>query len=201
MTSDNLPCAIIAGGLSTRMGGDDKCLLDLAGRSILARVIAALAPQVGAIIINSNSDPRLFASFGYDVRADALPGQLGPLAGILTALEWAKDAGAAAVVTASGDTPFLPEDLVARLAAAADPSRPVVAASGGRLHPVIGLWPATLAAQLRTDLDGGARSMVKWLDGLPFSTVEFPIDGGDPFANINTPDDLAAAAKRISTAE
>src|SRR5262245_1961092 len=88
---------ILAGGRATRMGGGDKCLLELGGRPILAHVIERLAPQVAAMALNANGDPRRFAAFGLPVLADSVAGHAGPLAGVLAGLDWAAARGASAI--------------------------------------------------------------------------------------------------------
>jgi molybdopterin-guanine dinucleotide biosynthesis protein A len=193
-----IPAAILAGGRSQRLGGGDKCLLPLAGATLLDAILAALAPQVAPVLINSNSDPSVFTRFGLPVRADALPGRLGPLAGILTAMLWAAEDNSSQVLTVPGDTPFLPKDLVARLKASASPDRPVIAASAGRLHPVVGLWPVVLAEPLRADIENGVRAAHEWVSGA--AVVEFTTDDGDPFENINTRADLERAQLRWNKA-
>lgn len=193
-----IPCAIIAGGRSLRLGGGEKCLGDLGGRTILDHVIAALAPQTGALLINSNSDPELFARTGLPVRADILPGRLGPLAGIHTAMVWARDLGAQAVLTTPADTPFLPRDLVEKLAALRAPGEAAIAASEGEIHPVIGLWPCAMAAALKTHLSTSAYRVRGWLGQIDYRQVEFSGAGIDPFWNINTPADLAHARAALT---
>ena len=193
-----IPGVILAGGCSRRLGGGDKCLLPLGDASILALVIAALRPQTGALLINSNSDPTLFLDTGLPVRADILPGRLGPLAGIHSAMLWARERGADAVLTAPADTPFLPSDLVARLVAALETGHAAVAASGGSLHPVIGLWPSALAEPLQAALLGGMYRVRDWLGHISYETVEFASGAVDPFWNINTPDELQRARELVS---
>jgi molybdopterin-guanine dinucleotide biosynthesis protein A len=186
----SIPAVILAGGRSVRLGGGDKCLLPLRGATLLSYVIAALSPQAGEILINSNSDRELFADTGLPVHADAVLGQFGPLSGILTAMVLAQGRGASRVLTVPCDTPLLPPDLMARLRAAERTDRPVIAARGGALHPTIGLWPTALAARLRGDLDQGVRQVRGWLDQVSCTIVEFPDTGIDPFSNINTPEDI-----------
>ena len=125
---------ILAGGLSSRMGGGDKSLLDLDGRPILAHVIARLSPQVDRLALNANGDPDRFAAFGLPVLADGVEGYAGPLAGVLAGMDWAAGQGIGTIATAAADTPFFPADLVTTLRDAASgtatrpsrwPSRPV----------------------------------------------------------------------------
>jgi molybdopterin-guanine dinucleotide biosynthesis protein A len=194
-----IPGVILAGGASRRLGGGDKCLLPLGGGSILTHVITALRPQTSALLINSNSDPALFHETRLPVRADALPGRLGPLAGIHTAMLWARETGADAVLTTPADTPFLPADLVARLDAGREPHQAAFALSGAELHPVVGIWPSALAEQLQDHLANGVYRVRSWLGQISFRTVEFASSGMDPFWNINTPADLAFACAAVAT--
>jgi molybdenum cofactor guanylyltransferase len=193
-----IPGVILAGGRSQRLGGGDKCLLPLGDATILAHVVAALRPQTSALLINSNSAPALFQDTGLEVRADILPGRLGPLAGIHTAMLWAREMGADAVLTVPADTPFLPREFVTRLNAARDVGQTAIAASGGELHPVIGVWPSALAEQLQDHLANGTYRVRAWLGRISFRTVEFEAGSIDPFWNINTPDDLQFARVAIS---
>lgn len=189
---------VLAGGRSRRMGGGDKGLLTLGGRPLLAHVIGRLAPQVGTLALNANGDPARFAAFGLPVEPDGVPDQPGPLAGVLAGLDRAAAEGAAAVVTVAADTPFLPADLVARLEAAAGPSGFAIAASDGpdgalRLHPTAGLWPVSLREALRAALARGERKVALWAQAQGAAVCPFPSGPADPFFNVNTPDDLAAA--------
>jgi len=103
---------VLAGGLSTRMGGQDKCLLELEGQTLLQRAVDRLAPQVGAIAINANSKDAGYRQPGLPVVRDSFTGYAGPLAGVLSGMEWAQSLGTAHVVTVAADTPFFPVDLV-----------------------------------------------------------------------------------------
>lgn len=191
-----IPAVILAGGRSSRLGGGEKCLLHLGERTILDYVMLSLRPQAGLMLLNSNSVPGLFA--GIEVRADVLPGRLGPLAGVHTAMLWAREIGAETVLTVPADTPFLPDDLMARLLAARAPGQAAIAASGGDLHPVIGLWPTALADQLEAHLAGGAYRVRGWLGQIGFAMVDFETGALDPFWNINTPEDLAFARAAVA---
>ncbi len=194
---------LLAGGQSRRMGGGDKCLLPVAGRPMLAHAIDRLAPQVGALVLNANGRSERFADFGLPVAPDSVAGFVGPLAGILTGCRWAAahHADHRFIVTAAADTPFFPTDLVARLVETAkDEEAIVLAASGGRTHPVFGLWPVRLADDLESWLAVPEnRKILTWVNRHPNKMVEFDTgDGdpaGDPFFNINTPEDLRHAEK------
>lgn len=187
------PAMILAGGLSRRMGGGDKCLLPLAGRAVLEHVIDRLRPQVAALALNANGDAGRFARFELPVVADDAADFAGPLAGILAALDWAQRtcASARAVLTVPADTPFLPPDLAAQLTAA---GAPAVARSAGRIHPVVGLWPLDLEPGLRKALrEEGLRKVEDWTARLGPAVVDFAAAPIDPFFNINTSDDLRRA--------
>jgi len=202
----NIAGIILAGGQSRRMGGGDKTLLALGGRSLLDHVVKRLVPQVGPLALSANGDPARFAGFGLPVLADTVEGYAGPLAGILTGIEWASIA-CDAVVTVAGDTPFFPNNLVERLAAAAATKRGAiaVASSGGRRHPTFALWPLGLHDDLRRFLvDEDNRRVSTFIDRHDVVEVEFPMlaSGGqqiDPFFNINTPDDLAIAERLLQS--
>ena len=187
------PVVILAGGRASRLGGGDKGLRVLGGETVLVRIIERLGPAQAAI--NANGDPARFAEFGLPVLPDPLEGQPGPLAGVLAAMEWA---GEGHVATVPGDAPFLPRDLLARLAAAraASGAEIAVATSGGRIHPVVALWPARLAADLRKALvEEGLRKVERWIDRYPNIRVDFPHEPVDPFFNVNRPEDLAEAQR------
>jgi molybdopterin-guanine dinucleotide biosynthesis protein A len=191
---------ILAGGRATRMGGGDKGLRVVAGRRLVDRVIGRLGPQCAGLAINANGDPERFAEFGLPVLPDSLPDYPGPLAGVLAGLDWAAGQGAAAVVTAAADTPFLPADLVARLRAGAGPSGLCIAASPdaeGRMqrHPTFGLWPVALRDDLRAALAGGLRRMLLWTDAQGAGLACFDSHPFDPFFNVNTPEDIATAGR------
>jgi len=187
---------LLAGGQSRRMGGGDKCLKLLGGRAILDRVIGRLGPQVGPLVLNANGDPRRFAATGLAVVPDSVEGFAGPLAGVLAGLDWAAAQAPASrwIVTAATDVPFLPRDLVLRLLAAIETGADLAcAASDGRSHPVIGLWPVALRDDLRRALGEGVRKVDLWTARFRVATADFASDPVDPFLNVNTPEDLAEA--------
>jgi molybdopterin-guanine dinucleotide biosynthesis protein A len=202
VTTDNrnIPGVVLAGGLARRMGGGDKPLREIGGRMILARVVARLEPQCECLIINANGDPQRFASFGLPVIADGIKGYPGPLAGILAGLDWAaaNRPNAGWILSAPGDCPFLPRDLVARLAQAlvADGAKLAVAASQGRPHHVVGLWSVGLREPLRQALVvEGLRTINGWTARYRVATVEWSAEPLDPFFNANTLEDLAEAER------
>ena len=195
---------VLAGGLSRRMGGGDKCLRPLAGRPILAHIIERARPQVRALVLNANGDKARFAGFGLPVVADSIAGFAGPLAGVLAGLDWAaaERPDATHVASFAGDAPFLPRDLVERLAAALEQGHDLAcAASAGRAHPVFGLWPLALRDDLRRALaEEGLRKVDQWTARFRLATIDFPVVPVDPFFNANHPDDLAAAERMAALA-
>jgi molybdopterin-guanine dinucleotide biosynthesis protein A len=180
------------------MGGGDKPMRTIAGKTILERVIARLSPQCDSLVLNANGEPSRFAAFGLPVIADTVADFPGPLAGILAALDWmAKHRPEVKfVLSAAADCPFLPRDLVARLeeARAAQNAELAVAASGGQTHPVIGLWSVRLREDLRHALvKEDIRKIDRWTARYPLATVTWPTTPLDPFFNANTVEDIAEA--------
>ena len=193
-------CVVLAGGLGRRMGGGDKPMREIGGRTILDHVVERLAPQGDGLLLNANGDPARFAHFGLPVVADTIEGNPGPLAGVLAALEWtaANRPEVEWVVSAAGDCPFLPRDLVARLQSArlAEGADLAVAASGGQAHPVVGLWKVALRNELRHALvDEDLRKIDRWTARYRLATVSWPHEPVDPFFNANTVEDLAEAER------
>ena len=185
---------ILAGGLATRMGGGDKALLTLGGVPLLQRVVERLSPQVAAVALNANGNAARFENFGLPVVSDSIEGFAGPLAGVLAGLDWAAAQGFESIVTAAGDTPFFPRDLVARLAAQAEGMQQplVLAATPDGRQPTFGLWPVALRDDLRAELENGLRKVVLWTDKHNGRIAEFAGEG-QQFFNVNTPEDLAQA--------
>lgn len=188
---------ILAGGRSRRMGGGDKAFVLLAGRPMLAHVAERFVPQVEAGAISANGAPDRYAVHGMPVIADAGHCDAGPLAGIAAGLAWARANAASHLATVATDTPLLPLDLVSRLAEAGNGGISV-AGSQGRLHPVAALWPIAILPAIEAFLEGGSRRMTDFLDGHKWQAVDFGRDGPDPFFNVNTPEDLAAAERMMT---
>ncbi len=190
---------ILAGGEGRRMGWADKALMLLQGKPLLAHLLDRLSPQITPIALSANGDPERFAGLCSVVLRDEIPDQ-GPLAGILAGLDWAAAQGADALVTVPVDTPFLPADLVARLAKASlGGQRPCYARSLStsqdgtetyRAHPAVALWPVSMRPMIQAGLETGERRLrIALQDGVAVDFSETP----DPFANLNTLEDLAQA--------
>ncbi|HKS18586.1 MAG TPA: molybdenum cofactor guanylyltransferase MobA [Bradyrhizobium sp.] len=196
----DIPGVLLAGGLARRMGGGDKPMREIAGRTILDRVIARLKPQCAGLVLNANGDPARFAAFGLPVIADGVADFPGPLAGILAALNWAaaNRPTVSLMLSVAADCPFLPRDLVSRLyrALTEENAQLAVAASDGQSHPVIGLWSVALRDELRHALVvEDIRKIDRWTARYKLATVTWPTTPLDPFFNANTVDDIAEAER------
>ena len=189
---------ILAGGQGRRFGGADKALLDLGGRPLLAHVVDRFAPQVAPLFLSANGDPERFAAFGVEVVADPFAEPAGPLAGVAAAGLRLREIRPEIdlLATVAVDTPHLPTDLVTRLAealAAAPDARVAIAASQGRSHPVAALHRLDGLDELVAGLaDGSIRRVMRWVEARGLITVSFESECGDPFLNLNRPEDLAA---------
>jgi len=195
---------VLAGGLARRMGGGDKALIDLGGVTILDRVLACLVPQCTRVVLNANGDPTRFARFGLPVIADDVPDFAGPLAGILAGLDWiAQNAPDIAwMASVPGDCPFLPHDLLVRLhRARIEQDKPLACArSGDWRHPVVGLWPVALRADLRQALvKENLHKIEVWTARHGVAIAEWPDRPIDPFFNVNTPEDRVRAAALVQS--
>ena len=189
---------ILAGGQSRRMGGGDKCVRPLNGKPILQWIIDRARPQVSNLVLSANGDPSRFSQFGLEVFSDSIPGSAGPLAGILSGMEWARSQNSENewIVTFPADAPFIPTDLVARFVekAQAEDAQLVSAISAGRTHPVCGLWSISLLDELRSAMiNEEMRKIDLWTARYRISTVEFRTDPVDPFFNINHAEELSQA--------
>ena len=198
----DVPGVILAGGRSSRMGGGDKCLLELGGIPILDRVFARLRTQAYPIAINANGNVDRFAAYGLPVLADSIEGFAGPLAGVLAGMDWAHGFGVDWIVTVAADTPFFSRR--PRRAVVGRRTRIGFAAGNGGYLPrrlqgaqfairrsESGAWHfATTCVEA---IQAGVRKVVEWTMPHGCERVEFPVGQFDPFFNVNTPDDMATA--------
>lgn len=189
MMRDRIGALVLAGGGARRLAGRDKPLLQVGGVTMLARIIATLRADGHATAISANGDPARFAAFALPVLSDGEFQGEGPLAGVLAGLDWAATLGMDALLTVPGDTPFVPAGLATALAPA-----PACAASNGRAHHLVGLWPLDCRGELRRVLSGpGRRDIAHFARGIGMRQVDFAVAKCDPFLNVNTPEDLAVA--------
>ena len=187
MPEKHITGLILAGGLGRRMGGRDKGLQPFRGKPMAAWAIERLAPQVDALLINANQNLEAYAAFGYPVVPDRIAGFAGPLAGLHTGLLACETP---LLVTAPCDSPFLPEDLVARLhdALEAAGANLAVAKTGEQPHPVFSLVRREVLDGLTAFLEAGGRKVDAWYAALKVAEVPFPDERA--FANINTLEEL-----------
>ena len=193
---------ILAGGLASRMGGEEKAFLRVGSLAIIERVLATLHAQCESVVISANGDPARFAGFGCPVVPDSVADRPGPLAGLLAGLDYvaAHQPNATAILTVPSDAPFLPIDLVARLQdrRIADCAAIVRACSGHNDHGVVALWSVALREDLRRALVvEGIRKVGAFAARHPVAGVTWPTQPIDPFFNVNTPGDLAAAERAL----
>jgi molybdopterin-guanine dinucleotide biosynthesis protein A len=201
--ADNMACedilgVLLAGGKSRRMGGGDKCLLQLGGKTILQHAIDRARPQVSNLLLNVNGDTHRFNQYNLDIVSDDIGNYAGPLAGVLTGMSWVIEHHPKCnwIITFPTDTPFFPMDLALKLheAVADDKAELACAASGDRHHPVFGIWPVNLFLALKTAMiDDGVRKIDDWTSNYNLKVVEFEFTELDPFFNINRPEDLQYA--------
>ncbi|MBT3989591.1 MAG: molybdenum cofactor guanylyltransferase MobA [Rhodospirillaceae bacterium] len=197
-TGQKVAGVILAGGQSRRFGVGDKFLKELDGKMLIEYVVERANFEVGNLIINSNSDASLFKAFDLPVVADSIKGYAGPLAGILTAMEWVRDhvPDCKWLVSFPSDAPFVPLGYVEKMLACAERegAEIVCAASAGRTHPVCALWQVDLASDLRKAMvDEEMRKIDLWTQRYRLSVLEFSDQPHDPFFNINRPEDLELA--------
>jgi molybdopterin-guanine dinucleotide biosynthesis protein A len=191
---------ILAGGLSTRMGGGDKSLLPLADMPLLRHVIIRISPQVDALVLNANGDSRRFGAFSLPIASDSIDGYAGPLAGILAGMDYAAYHGFSHIQTVAADTPFFPTDLVQGLSQnkrAINIARDDNDVEKFSLHPTFGLWDVALRDELRASINEGTRKVMGFVKQHDWRGVEWVSDGYDPFFNVNTPADMAQAELMI----
>jgi len=196
--SESVVGVILAGGLAKRMGGGDKCLLPLAGKSLLQRTIERAQPQVSQLLLNANGNSLRFARSRLPVVADSNPNNLGPLAGIHAGFVWMQvnTPKLEWLMSFASDSPFFPRDIADTMLAAAitKEKRLVVATSNLRVHPVFSLWHVSLASKISAQLiTGEAPRLQEWISASEPLEINFSAEGYDPFFNINTPQDLYAA--------
>ena len=202
---------ILAGGHSKRMGGADKVLVTVAGKSLLARVIKRMNPQVERLVLSANGDPTRFSAYGVPVVRDTVD-EVGPLAGLHAGMRWSEKnlPEARFIASVAADMPFLPTDLVARLAEGCgrDENTVALAASPAGTHPICGLWPVALAEGLERLLRSGeTTTILAFADrfmrlNVPFDDIALPNgETVDPFFNVNTPEDVARAEELTAILE
>ena len=203
MTDSKTIGVILAGGQSSRMGGQRKALAEVAGRPLLAHVVERLQPQVGRLLLSCEAVTAEFDAFGLPQVPDLVPGYRGPLCGLYSAMQHLVEVGyEGSMVLCPCDAPFVPRDLVRVLQKASGGEQVAVPAWQGVLQPTFSLWPVQFLATVREALLeqglGGPRQV---LDRVPHEVVEWERVEPPPFFNVNTPEDLAAARSEGETAK
>jgi len=197
--SDQIVGVLLAGGLARRLGGGDKGLRKLAGKAVLDIIIERINGQVDQLILNANGDSARFSNYKMPVVADVVPDFAGPLAGVLTGLEWMREnqPNAKWLVSLPTDAPFIPLDLVTRLMdAISNGAEMACAKSAGRTHPVVGIWPVSLLEDLKhAMLVEDIRKVDRWTGRYNTVHVEFDIIPVDPFFNANRAEDFDEAER------
>ena len=201
-----IPGLVLAGGLSRRMG-TNKAMVMLGDAPLLSHVVRRISPQVSDVTINAATHDKggWAGTFGLPLLPDTLNGHAGPLAGVLAGMRHFRNREAAGshFLTTPADSPFFPDDLVARLCEHVSDNTIIIAASSGQLHPVFALWPVALADDLEAWLKNDANRRIRaYLArhvtiGVAFPPVETAKGSLDPFFNINTPDELALARSHL----
>lgn len=196
--NETLTGVVLAGGRARRLGGVDKGLWPVGGRPLIAWTLAALAPQVGALLINANRHLERYAEFGYPVVADSIPDYPGPLAGFLAAMRAARTDW---ILTLPCDGPQPPSDLGARLIAALveQHAELAVATDGRRCQLIHALMPVALADELEHFLVQGGRRVEDWQRRHRLALADFS-DQPQSFGNLNTAAELQCFAERIVNA-
>ncbi len=193
---------ILAGGRSSRMGGNEKAFLALTDRPMIQVALDRLTKQTDTVIINANGDQERMKFLGVPVQRDIFGGFAGPLAGVHAGMQWVRHNQplVSHICTIAADTPFFPADLAARLEDNLKTADTIVlAASNGYRHPVFGLWPVSLiedlAAFLQSGQTGKVMAFVKQQDWTEAEFDNLNANGNsiDPFFNINTPEELELA--------
>lgn len=183
---------VLAGGEGRRIGGDKGGRM-LGDSSLLDRALDFARSQADQVAI------------GLRGRGGASPMEVvvdeagieGPLASIIAGLRYIEQQEQDALLSLPCDMPFMPGDLAARLTRHLPAGGVAYAASGGRAHPVCALWHVAVLPTAEAYAAAGGRSLKGLTVQLPNISVEWPTADGDPFDNINDPDDLARAEQRL----
>jgi len=196
MIENDITILLLAGGQSRRLGGGDKCLQSLEKEIILDKILKNTLSQNKSIILNANGDPKRFSKYDFPIVEDTIDGYLGPLAGILSGMEWVRknQKNKKYIVSIATDTPFFPHNLVSKLynTVQCRPEKIICASWQGRTNPVFAIWPVSLSSYLRKDIFSGSRKIDAWTAKYGVYAINF-VSPNNPFFNINTPEDLELA--------
>ena len=189
-------CVIMAGGKSSRMNGIDKALMEINEKTLLSIAINKATQQTKYIVLNSNRDPSIFKNYNIKVIKDTISNHPGPLAGVLSGIEWfyKNNKKIKWVVSLPVDSPFFPNNLIKKLYETVVKSKKLigVSSSNGRNHPVFSIWHISLMQPLQEALNNNIRKIDLFTQPYNPAVVDFS-SSVDPFFNINTPEDLKNA--------
>jgi molybdopterin-guanine dinucleotide biosynthesis protein A len=185
---------ILAGGQGSRMGGHDKGLVNFRGYPLIVHVARRVAPQVAHLVISANRNIETYTALGYPVLPDALPGFLGPLAGMHAALH-VLHGQHDAVLFVPCDSPYVPLELALRLGRALGSQRAAIVTIGGEPEPAFAMLRTDQADMLKAYLVRGERKLAGFFQEIGAVPVPFD-DVSDGFINVNTPEELALAEAR-----
>lgn len=187
---------LLAGGLSRRFGGGIKTFAKINGVTIFEKIIGGLKKQGVNIIINANSNHKIFSNSKLPIIADVKKNFQGPLAGIYTSMVWVKEKKLDIewILSVPSDTPFLPNNLLDVFVSKINKTKKIlIARSNNKIHPVIGIWNINLLKNLEQELKSDNRKIMEWVYKNEYDIVDFPVKFYDPFFNINNKEDIIEA--------
>ncbi|MGI9265552.1 MAG: molybdenum cofactor guanylyltransferase MobA [Gammaproteobacteria bacterium] len=198
-SKDQITGLVLAGGQGSRLGGQDKGLIELNGRPMIEHVLSRLSPQVGKVFINANRNMESYGGYGCEVISDSHTGFQGPLAGMASGLQHSTSKYLLCVPC---DSPLLLANLADRLleACSQQTARIAIPHDGNRTHPVFALIDCSLRGSLGDYLAGGDRKIDRWMSQHQMITVDFS-DAPECFSNVNTEDDLERARRTLEKFE
>ena len=199
MNENNVLPVILAGGKSRRFGAD-KAVAKLGDKSLIDYTINKLEPKFAEILVITNKPIQVSKNNIFFIK-DTMSGQLGPLVGILSAMEWVKnnDKNYEWIISFPCDTPFFEEEIIDEVIKSQKSSdkKLLFLKSGNKRHNIFGLWSIELMEQLRNDINQGARKVEDWANKIGTEIVEINSESDKSFLNINTKLDLEDAQKKL----
>ena len=191
---ENLSLLLLAGGRGERLGGQDKGLLTVDGKTFVERLLERFAPKVSAVLISANRHLDVYQTLAAPWHAQVLPdtqqGFHGPLAGVLTGLQHAQTDW---LLVLPCDAQKLPENLLEKLRACCEQTNAlaVFAVVGEQPQPLVCFLQRSLVNKLEQDFLAGERSVVRWLISVGAERCLFDDDADAQCWSVNTPEDLA----------
>ena len=194
---EDITAVVLAGGRARRMGGEDKGLVEVGGKPMVAHTIDVLRGQAAEVIVNANRNAGAYRAItGCRVVADTVGGFAGPLAGMASALEASETR---LLLTAPCDSPLVTDSLGPRLhaAMARHGAEIAVAHDGERMQPVFALLSRSLLSDLLVFLAAGERKIDAWYATRHAVTADFS-DILDTFLNVNTPQERDRLERQLA---